>query len=89
MRPTPRSALSAVLAAIATAAALTAAAPASAHDVPAPHATPTSVPGTALASLDTSRPLGATGDVGARVPFTEYEAEDATTNGTRVAPTRA
>ncbi|GMA24722.1 hypothetical protein GCM10025864_24810 [Luteimicrobium album] len=91
MRPDrPRSVLPAALAAVATVAALAAGvAPASAQGSHAPRPTPTSVPGTALSSLGTSQRLGATGDVGARVPFTEYEAEDAATNGTRLAPTRA
>ncbi|MFC8733877.1 choice-of-anchor D domain-containing protein [Luteimicrobium sp. NPDC057192] len=91
MRPTrPRSTLPAALAAVATVAALAAGvAPASAHASPSPRPTPTSVPGTALPSLGTAQQRGATGDVGARVPFTEYEAEDATTDGTVVGPSRA
>ena len=89
MRPTrPRSTLPAVLAAAATVVALAGVAPASAHGA-APRPSPTTVPGTALASLGTDQTLGAGGPVGARVPFTEYEAEDATTNGTVVGPTRA
>jgi len=47
------------------------------------------VAATAPAAADSGSPAGSAGGVGARVPFTEYQAENTTTNGTVIGPDRA